>query len=676
MSTGPLNAFEKNRYYYGKMMTVRDFQTEQNFFNGKRHLLNRLVHGAGIVYGLEVLPEKEQANRGIVVQTGVAIDRCGREIVVSRDYKRSDIRELPGYPLEAGGEKKIYVMLQYDECSRERVHTLSHAATCGEVCEPNRILESFKVKLSTTPPDPVLSLNPPPETTTIYNDETIRLERTLPRWVRTGEVFEVAVKLTVKHELSGRIAVKLREDLPSLTVLRSDGLVFLADHPAEGTIVERKYLVRAGKEPRTGLIRATLYDLDDGEEVNPRETGECTVSVVSARTFRNLLIERYLDGLDAGGSDAPQEEAEDGVVIASLTVNDLGIITGIENSLDVVYGNPLLAQLLSTEEERFGKLPHHGSSHERDGDDAFDVTGLPGLLEQPQRMKLQTEGTDYVASGLSFDGEGVRLEEDPDIPGQVRVQIPGMQSHANTHQATGYDPLNVTDLPGVLAEPQKVVVYTDGDNYTTASRFSFVGTGVEVKPGPYGIDHISVHFTGGPGGGPHAKSHESGGSDPINVSNLRGVLAEPQLMEIMYDQENIKARGIYIHGDGVTVSEDNGYAYMYIPKTPQTPQYQVLSGDVVFQNVLAGQVFVSDSIYLTELTDPAITYTLDWGQVYLEKYSDIDTTCSYNKAEKLLSFSLKNISTKGNIINVKLRWWAFPKTFDKGTVGSKRVVMT
>jgi len=42
---------ERNRYFYGKMLTARDFETEQRYFNNKRRLLNRTLYGAGVVCG-------------------------------------------------------------------------------------------------------------------------------------------------------------------------------------------------------------------------------------------------------------------------------------------------------------------------------------------------------------------------------------------------------------------------------------------------------------------------------------------------------------------------------------------------------------------------------------------------------------------------------------------------
>ncbi len=52
MNNANLFPFERNRYFYGKLLTVRDFEVEQRYHSGKRALLNRLVHGAGVVCGL------------------------------------------------------------------------------------------------------------------------------------------------------------------------------------------------------------------------------------------------------------------------------------------------------------------------------------------------------------------------------------------------------------------------------------------------------------------------------------------------------------------------------------------------------------------------------------------------------------------------------------------------
>lgn len=70
---------ERNNYYYGKLLTSRDFQIEQDYMNDKRRMSNRLLHGSGIVMGMKVMEADDTA---IVLQSGCAIDGGGREIVV------------------------------------------------------------------------------------------------------------------------------------------------------------------------------------------------------------------------------------------------------------------------------------------------------------------------------------------------------------------------------------------------------------------------------------------------------------------------------------------------------------------------------------------------------------------------------------------------------------------
>jgi hypothetical protein len=45
------------KYFYGQLLGVHDFQTEQNYFRDKLKLHNRCLHGYGTVCGLEVVPE-------------------------------------------------------------------------------------------------------------------------------------------------------------------------------------------------------------------------------------------------------------------------------------------------------------------------------------------------------------------------------------------------------------------------------------------------------------------------------------------------------------------------------------------------------------------------------------------------------------------------------------------
>ncbi len=147
--------FERNNYYYGKLMTVRDFEAEQNYFNNKRWLINRMVNGWGVVCGLDVYKNKENE---IIVKPGIAIDPCGREIVVCDETpakwgsKKPDCHtkeEKNSKDKKRSIEKEFYVCLEYMECKTEAVPLPPMECSPQDRCEYNRIRDSFRITLKT-----------------------------------------------------------------------------------------------------------------------------------------------------------------------------------------------------------------------------------------------------------------------------------------------------------------------------------------------------------------------------------------------------------------------------------------------------------------------------------------------------------------------------------------------
>ena len=140
-----LHPFERNRYFYGKLLTVRDFETEQRYYMEKLRLINRLIHGIGIAYGLEVSEPQIESNGRINVKLtrGVALDCCGNEIVVSRDAR------ITTYGNYKDGANYIYI--SYAECEKEPVPSLANSSACEESCCNSRIEESFEILVSSEP---------------------------------------------------------------------------------------------------------------------------------------------------------------------------------------------------------------------------------------------------------------------------------------------------------------------------------------------------------------------------------------------------------------------------------------------------------------------------------------------------------------------------------------------
>ena len=141
-----LQSFERNRYFYGKLLATRDFELEQRYMIGKDRLINSHVHGAGIVCGLELThPDVNDGVLFVNLSAGLGLDCCGHEIIVSNATTNLRVR---GNPQE--GTNFIY--LHYTECVKEPVPALANASTCEEVCCYNRIQESYDVRVSSDPP--------------------------------------------------------------------------------------------------------------------------------------------------------------------------------------------------------------------------------------------------------------------------------------------------------------------------------------------------------------------------------------------------------------------------------------------------------------------------------------------------------------------------------------------
>jgi hypothetical protein len=70
----------RNNYFTGKLLTEHDFKAEQRYFFDKLRLHHLALHGWGVVCGLKVKPHRYPDCPRIVVEPGLAIDGCGREI--------------------------------------------------------------------------------------------------------------------------------------------------------------------------------------------------------------------------------------------------------------------------------------------------------------------------------------------------------------------------------------------------------------------------------------------------------------------------------------------------------------------------------------------------------------------------------------------------------------------
>ncbi|HVE88785.1 MAG TPA: hypothetical protein VNA44_03725 [Burkholderiaceae bacterium] len=127
-----LRHFERPHFYAGRLLTAADLQDEQEYFRAKLRLHNRLLHGWGVVTGLQV---SESAGT-LTVSAGLALDCAGNELVLA-EAKHIALSNVGG---------RQYVTIQYVE-----VPTRQQPSTNGEA-QFSTIREDVRIEITSTDP--------------------------------------------------------------------------------------------------------------------------------------------------------------------------------------------------------------------------------------------------------------------------------------------------------------------------------------------------------------------------------------------------------------------------------------------------------------------------------------------------------------------------------------------
>lgn len=157
----PLERFEKNQFFQGKLMTARDMQTEQEYHEERLNVLNRFATGSGILYGTEVSSvEADERELKVTIEPGVIIDKYGRMVVI----EHSTTKTLP-----LPGEDEIYLFIRFDESEMESVPVPEVRGASDEEYMSNRIVEDFELTYQESPPEDFGGL---PEFDTAFDEDT------------------------------------------------------------------------------------------------------------------------------------------------------------------------------------------------------------------------------------------------------------------------------------------------------------------------------------------------------------------------------------------------------------------------------------------------------------------------------------------------------------------------
>lgn len=161
------------KYSFGMLLEARHLALEHRYHATRMNTHDIRLHDFGTVCGLRVdrHPAADCVNRYVILRPGIALDCCGREIVVPEDvyvplYAGATSgwcgapAALQSQPPTSGPRTKLYVYLRYQQCDTDPVPMyVRNCGCCADACEhagcvPSVTREGYEISVSTTPPVP------------------------------------------------------------------------------------------------------------------------------------------------------------------------------------------------------------------------------------------------------------------------------------------------------------------------------------------------------------------------------------------------------------------------------------------------------------------------------------------------------------------------------------------
>lgn len=307
MNGNPLFPFERNRYYSGKMLTSADFAAEQGYSNNKRRFLNNLMFGYGIVCGCSVYSLDDLS---VFIDSGLAIDRLGREIVVDTSVVRK-LSAIHGF--EEIESDRVDLCLRYKEEQVHPVYSVNRSGN-GSEYEYNRIQEGYELFLKDAEPEDNRKEAGTDflTKTMVYQDEDYEIQLVLPATVCRNRYVKIQLKARKTSGASARFSFDGKLQMPSF--LASDGshelyLSLPKMRLMEGEVISQEYwvFVQDTKASETSILlkkdsmrvcgeeksidadvsmKVLISDVNPRELVN-REIGKTSLEIKNAQMNRD-----------------------------------------------------------------------------------------------------------------------------------------------------------------------------------------------------------------------------------------------------------------------------------------------------------------------------------------------------------------------------------------------------
>jgi hypothetical protein len=446
-----LRAFEKNNYFYGKLMTVRDFVLEQQYVNDKRWLINNLLFGSGTVCGLNV----STVDMGLVVKSGFAIDKCGREIILPENVSLTLAdKDKPS----ATTKKAIYI--SYKECPKERVRAQT-ASTCDEVCANNRIEESYSFDIrdvqeggSDITGDELCGIWSNNVTKVCdYQSSSARLrfKRKAKKYVSAGDLFEISLEITNLDNSMGS-AITILDTLPSgLKLVEGSNAVNRTILPGE--TIKNWYVVKVDANPSNELILKVNIN---GEAVNDSD------SIIKVKSQREISENLFKELIDLSTKPCLEGDIDPAVEIAELIWKDKDSIIVDNTKRKIVNNNKDITKMLEC-------LRVHASALEN------QTIGIKNKLA-PGNITLSADPNEIDADNLAFSKITVNVKNNAGVGlPDIYVNLISTLGTIDSFVKTGPDGSVATNLKSGTISGNAAVMATTGIG-TAVIQVKFLST--------------------------------------------------------------------------------------------------------------------------------------------------------------------------------------------------------
>lgn len=392
--------YERNKYFYGKLLSVSDFQTEQKYMNDKRRLINRFLHGCGVVCGLNVVQVDDYS---LSLETGLALDFAGREIVVDMPVMKnlSMIEGFDAYSEADEMNSYLYLCIEYAEKEKEAVYNVSGSSSNNE--EYNKVAEGYRIYLTNREPENGNFSNDAYYETqkTVYWGNGVRISQVFPKYVKSGEEFECRL---IVENMGQKLPISFSYQL-SLDCLSQGGknrmeLSFDEESFEKSRKYEIPFLMTAAAvknvKGQAALLEDSFRLKIGGRRIEARAEGSSQVKIVREEIEDVISAQYYQEAMEEIIKDTYHQSiylAKIGVVQAGSTY----VIDGIQQMpfKQYVYNDVLAAVMNRINEEKLKKMERERQSH------TVSFSGIPEGKDQEKKDAMQmAAGTVTIDLGI------------------------------------------------------------------------------------------------------------------------------------------------------------------------------------------------------------------------------------------------------------------------------------